>query len=315
MNILVFSDNPSLLNDLLGGAHELAVANGGSASAIIIGPESATTKAIEKGADKVFWLGELEDKLMDDFVPTMVNLVNEQKPAALLIGATIRGKSIAARIAAALNTAVIVNAKEINVVDGVFQAKHMVFGGAVLRVEKPLGDILVATVGTGIFTPVSDAMSNGNVETVSFVQPAIKINKLESKPKKSSASNIGAAKYVVGVGRGFAHQEDLALAKDLADVLGGEVGYTRPVTEGNPPFVEGAPYIGVSGIQLKPELYLAVGISGQTQHVVGINESDVIVSINNDPKALMFHYSDYGIVGDLYEVLPKLTQALRSAKK
>ncbi|HEX3010747.1 MAG TPA: electron transfer flavoprotein subunit alpha/FixB family protein [Syntrophomonadaceae bacterium] len=315
MNIFTFSDSPSLLPEILGGAKELVAEAGGTTTAIIIGSESEAKSAFSMGADKIYWLGELRDRLVDDFVPTIAKLVNEQRPTALLVAATMRGKSIAGRIAAALNTAALVNVKELKVVNGSIQVSHMIYGGGAIRVEQPKGDVLVATVGAGLFAPINlDSSCSGQIETVDFIEPAAKISKLESKPKKSSASNITAAKRVVGVGRGFAAKEDLKIARELANVLGGEVGYTRPVTEGDPPFAEeGEPYIGVSGIQIKPDLYIAVGISGQTQHIVGVNESRIVVCINNEPKALMFRYSDYGIVGDLYEVLPELSKALKGA--
>ncbi|MCM1564710.1 MAG: electron transfer flavoprotein subunit alpha/FixB family protein [Dehalobacter sp.] len=311
MNIFIFSDNATLLPEMLGGANKLVGTSGGSIAAIIIGSESEAMSAASMGADKVYWLGEIGNRIIDDFVPTLNKLIMTEKPAAFLVAATTRGKAVAGRVAAALDMAAIVNAKEIKVVDGSFQVRHIILGGAVIRVEQPLGGTLIATVRSGVFTKaVADTSRSDQLEHVEFVEPVTQITKLESKPKKSNASNIGAAKIVVGAGRGFATKEDLGLARGLADALGGEVGYSRPVTEGNPPFAEGEPYIGVSGIQLKPELYIAVGISGQTQHMVGVNESRVIVCINKDPRAPMFRYSDYGIAGDLYEIVPELTRAL-----
>lgn len=93
------------------------------------------------------------------------------------------------------------------------------------------------------------------------------------------------------------------------------MGYTRPLIEGDPPIVPNEPYIGVSGIQIKPDLYLAVGISGQTQHIVGVNESKIVACINKDPNAPVFRHSDYGIVGDMNELLPALTRAVKKARQ
>jgi electron transfer flavoprotein alpha subunit len=312
MDIFAFSDNPSLLAEILEGANELGAPSGGTTAAIIIGSESDAASAVSMGADKVYWLGEQGDRLIDDFVLTIVKLMTEQRPTALLIAATMQGKSVAGRIAAALDTVAIVNAKEIKEVDGSLQVSHMILGGSVLRVEKPRGDVLIATVGSGLFESAPANPSRiGETVVVEFIEPAVKITKLESKSKKSGGSNIMAAKRVVGVGRGFATKEDLRIAQELADALEGEVGYTRPVTEGDPPFAEGEPYIGVSGISIKPDLFISVGISGQTQHIVGMNESRVVVCVNKESSALMFRHSDYGIVGDLYEVLPAFTQALK----
>lgn len=317
MNILVFSESPSLLAEMIGGAKELVTADGGgTAAAIMIGTESETASAFAMGADKVYWLGEQGDRMIDDYASSIAKLVQDENPAALLVGATIRGKSIAGRVAAKLDTTALVNAKEINNFNGKLQVHHMIFGGGAIRTEQPKDGLLIATVGPGVFSQtIAEPSRTGEIIPVEFFAPAVKITKLESKPKKSGGSNIASAKRVVGVGRGFAEKNDLSIARDLAAALGGEVGYTRPVTEGDPPFAEGEPYIGVTGISIKPDLYIAVGISGQTQHIIGINESRIVVCINKEPNALMFRHSDYGIIGDLYEVVPELTQALRRARQ
>lgn len=315
MDIFVFSDSQESPAELLAGATDLASESGGSVAAIMVGPESEVDKAAAQGAETVYWLGEPEDRMIDDYVPTIIRLIEEKNPAALLISATVRGRAVAGRVAAAFDTTAITGSKDIGVSGGILQATHMVLGGNVLSIDRACGDLLVATIGAGVFSQVENVQSRGQVEAVPFVEPATGVTKLASRPKKSGGSDIATAKRVVGVGRGFAAKEDIALAKELADVLDGEVGYTRPVTEGNPPFVEGEPYIGVSGIQIRPELYIAAGVSGQTQHTVGVNDSKTIVCINSDPNSLMFRYSDYGIVGDLYEVLPVLTQTLKELQK
>lgn len=122
--------------------------------------------------------------------------------------------------------------------------------------------------------------------------------------------NLAAANRIVGVGRGFMNEEDLQLARDLADAIGGEVGCTRPLVEGHGWFDRDA-YLGVSGHRVAPELYVAVGISGQIHHTSGIDEAETIVVVNTDETATMFEFADYGIVGNLYTVLPKMVEALK----
>lgn len=123
--------------------------------------------------------------------------------------------------------------------------------------------------------------------------------------------NLAAATRIVGVGRGFAQADDLQLARDLAEAIGGEVGCTRPLVEGHGWFDRDS-YLGVSGHTVAPEVYIAVGVSGQIHHTAGIDKSDTIVVINNDETAAIFDFADYGIVGDLYQVLPELTAALKN---
>jgi electron transfer flavoprotein alpha subunit len=119
---------------------------------------------------------------------------------------------------------------------------------------------------------------------------------------------------VVCVGRGVAKQEDLALVKELAKVLGGEVACSRPIAE-EMHWLPEEVYLGISGKKVKPDLYVGIGVSGQIQHVTGIRDSKVIFAINRDENAPIFEAADYGIVGDLYQVVPKLIQELTSALK
>jgi electron transfer flavoprotein alpha subunit len=130
-------------------------------------------------------------------------------------------------------------------------------------------------------------------------------------PIESEGADISAAQRLVTVGRGFREKSDLALAEDLAKALGAEIACTRGVAE-DYHWLPIERYIGISGRKVKPELYLGAGVSGQVQHVVGMRDSKVIAAVNNDEKAPIFEAADYGIVGDIYEVLPLLTAALKN---
>nr|NLD41115.1 electron transfer flavoprotein subunit alpha/FixB family protein [Actinomycetales bacterium] len=132
----------------------------------------------------------------------------------------------------------------------------------------------------------------------------------EESSTQARAVNLAAAQRIVAVGRGFRTEEDLQLARDLADAIGAELGCTRPLAEGSD-WMPKNTYIGVSGAVVAPELYIAVGVSGQLHHTAGVNGAGTVVVINDDPSAPYFAESDHGIVGDLYEVLPALTAALR----
>jgi electron transfer flavoprotein alpha subunit len=167
----------------------------------------------------------------------------------------------------------------------------------------------VVTIPPRTFLTPSAATNAGTVETVkadSDVQVAIS----DVTPLGGSGVDVSAATRLVSVGRGFRKREDLKLAEDLAAVLKAELGCSRPVAE-DEHWLPIDHYIGISGHTVKPELYLAVGISGQVQHVVGARESKIIVAVNNDEHAPIFEAADYGIVGDLYEVLPLLTAAVK----
>jgi electron transfer flavoprotein alpha subunit len=127
--------------------------------------------------------------------------------------------------------------------------------------------------------------------------------------KAESEINLSDAKRIIAAGRGFIAEEDLSLARDLAQRIGAEIGCTRPLTEIET-WLPKELYIGVSGLMLTPELYVGIGTSGQMQHMVGVNSAKVIVAINKDKNAPIFKQTDIGLVGDLYRVLPKVNAAL-----
>ena len=139
------------------------------------------------------------------------------------------------------------------------------------------------------------------------------ITLVERKPRQVESVNLAAARRVVSVGRGLEKQEDLALIEELARALEAEVGCTRPIAEGVN-WMARERYIGVSGAMLKPDLFVAVGVSGQVQHMVGATGAKTIVAINKDKNAPVFKQADYGIVGDLYEVVPQLVESLKAGK-
>ena len=155
----------------------------------------------------------------------------------------------------------------------------------------------------------SDTSHQCPTETVPYVAPRHEILCRERRAKAASSVDLSKAKRVVGVGRGLAAQDDLKMVHELAAVLNAEVGCSRPIAEGEN-WMERERYIGVSGVLLKSDLYLTLGISGQIQHMVGGNGAKVIVAINKDKNAPIFNYADYGLVGDIYKVVPALISQL-----
>ena len=303
MKTIVFSEDAGLCAELIGAGKVY-----GSVAAIVVGSAEEAKAAAAFGAD-VFWLNR-EDPLLDNYISTISSLLKEERPRLFLVGATTTGKMVAGRVAASLRTVAVSNAKALKQVGDAIEATQMIYSGGAVRTQKANTGTLVALVRPGFAEP-AEKVEPGTVTEVAVQNPPVRIALKEVKEKPATNDGILTAKTVVGVGGAFDTNEQINLARDLADALGGEMGYTRPLIEGNPPVVPNEPYIGVSGIQIKPDLYIAVGISGQTQHVVGVNESKVIVCVNKDGNAPMFRHSDYGIVGDLYEILPVVTKAIR----
>ncbi len=309
-DIWVFSERKELLAELINGARELATEAGGQVVALVLGPRGANDDALAQGADKVLWLGEPGDNMVEDYVATIAGLVESREPALLLVGATKQGKAVAGRLAADLKTSVITDAKWLQWEDGAIKGQHLIFGGGAVQVEKSAVKVTLATVGAGIFEPGGGG-GQGEVEEVAFVEPAWRLKLREVKPKPPSSVNLAVAKRVVCAGLGIKQKEDLKLVEDLARVLEGEVACTRPLAEGLD-WLPRERYIGVSGAVIKADLYIGVGVSGQVQHTVGITDTRIVVGINKDEKAPIFEQADYGIVGDLYKVVPALTEALKN---
>lgn len=313
--ILVFTEKASLQAELLANATQLAQSNQDIVAAVVIGNQQDVETAFAQGAKKVYSLGEKPaGMVLDGYVPTFAVLTKQQEPRFFIFGATRQGKAIAGRLAADLNLSVITDAKYFSQKDDGLQITHLIFGGGAIRVEKAKTATTIFTQGAGIVDPLPySAGATGEILQVAFVPSSWKVELLERKPKPPASVNLSVAKKVVCAGRGIAKKEDLGMVFELAQLLDGEVAATRPLTEGLD-WLPRERYIGVSGATVKPDLYLSVGVSGQAQHTVGITESRVIVAIDKDHDAPIFAQADYGLVGDLYQVVPALINGLKARK-
>lgn len=301
--VWVFAETHQALPELIGGARQL----GEDVTALVVGERSEAERAIHLGAERAFWLGETgSERLVEDYVESIAALLREHQPDLLLLRSSTRGKVVAGRLAALLGTATLADVKEFGSTDDALTARHMLYGGGAERVEKTTASTAVATVGAGAFEPAEeDATLTGSVSEAEFVPPANPIKLVERRQKEGSGVDLTGAKRVVGIGRGVAKQEDLEIVEHLARALEAEIACTRPLAEGLD-WLPRERYLGVSGAVIKPELYLALGISGQMQHMVGVSDAHIIVAVNKDKQAPIFEQADYGIVGDLYKVVPAL---------
>jgi electron transfer flavoprotein alpha subunit len=307
--VWIFAEKQSFLAQLAAGGRQL----GEKVTAIIVGNREEAEKAIKMGADKVYWLGNpQEGQMLEDYTDTILQLIKKEKPGLLMMQPTKRGKLIAGRLAASLETSVMVDACSIEIIDNKVQVTHMVYGGGAFRIEKATSDTAIVTVGSGVYAAMpEDETRQGSIQELNRIEQAAKVKLVEKKSKGSIVVNLEAAKRVIGIGRGIANQEDIRIVEELAGLIDAEIGCSRPLAEG----VDWLPrerYIGVSGAMLKPDVYFCVGISGQVQHMVGVNQARVIVAINKDKNAPIFQQADFGIVGDLYKVVPGLIEKFKS---
>lgn len=184
---------------------------------------------------------------------------------------------------------------------------RMAYGGLAVATETLVTPVAVLLVGPGVLPP-SDVAGAGVTESVEAA-PSPGLALRETRARGGETVDLAAAKRVVGVGRGFADEADLELAEVLAGRLGAELACSRPIAEGVN-WMPAERYLGVSGATIRPDLYLAIGISGQVQHLVGVRGAKVIVAVNKDKNAPIFAHADFGVVGDLYQVLPALAKSL-----
>ena len=187
-------------------------------------------------------------------------------------------------------------------------AARTIYGGLAEK-ELETEKAVIVTVAPGTFDKQKAATpGSGEVSTVELSASGVEV--VERKEKEASTVNLNDADVVVGVGRGFGKEENVKLAEELAAALGGEIGCSRPVAE-DLHWVAEERYIGISGAVIKPTLYIAGGISGQVQHVYGVRDAKTIVAIDKNENAPIFKVADYYIVGDVTEVLPALTEAVK----
>jgi electron transfer flavoprotein alpha subunit len=303
--IFVFSEDRALAGQLLTPALELKNALGQPITALALSEADAKELAA-LGADKAVVL-ESGNKWMEGFAEAIYSQVSVGGASVLLVGGTLRGKHVAAYVAAKLNAGMTTDAKTLKIEDGKLLATRILYAGLAVC-EEVVALPAVATIRARTFIAPPAAASAGVVEKIA-VEGDARVMLGEVKSTSTAGVDITAANKLVAVGRGFRKQDDLKLAEELAGALQAELACTRGVAE-DEHWLPIERYIGISGQTVKPELYLAVGLSGQVQHMVGCRESKVIVAVNNDERAPIFEAADYGIVGDLYEVLPLLTAAL-----
>ncbi|OUO89775.1 hypothetical protein B5F40_09620 [Gordonibacter sp. An230] len=255
-----------------------------------------------------------EGALFEDCIGSVAASAAERRPDAVLLSTSKRMRLAAACIAAAMGTRVINDTIRVDIEGGALEAEHMAYGGSAFSVERanPGAAVVLLSEGLLLNEPPADALcEEPSVSEAKAGAMPSGFSLVERKPRSAESVNLAAAKRVVSAGRGIAERGDLCLIEQLAEALEAEVGCTRPLAEGSN-WLARERYIGVSGAMIKPELFVAVGVSGQVQHMVGANRAKTIVAINKDKSAPVFKQADYGIVGDLYEVVPQLVAELKA---
>ncbi len=302
--------------EMLGKGREIADALGGKLHAIVIGSQCADLARELGKADAVLCM---MDPRLADFNPTaykhaLGELVRERAPRLVMVGNTSMGMDLAAGVSALLNIPLIAYCNNLRVEEGRLIATAQIYGGKLLAEAEATGDQMVVSVLAGSFS--ADAGKTGTSAPVQEVKPPLSINggagvhfKQLIEPEAADV-DITKQDVLVSVGRGIQSADNLELVEELANALGGAVSASRPIVDNG--WLPKARQVGKSGSTVKPKLYFAVGISGAPEHLEGMRDAPLIIAINSDPKAPIFDVADYGIAADLFDVVPALTERIKS---
>ena len=302
MRVLAFSHYVDLALELISTGKGL-----GEVSLIMTSDQEGRIGEI-RGADEILLCKELDSGDQEGLVELISGLGSEYD--VVLLAGDRRGRELVGQVAHRLGASSAVDVSSLSAEDGKLVIERMTFGGKAVAVEE-LNLPAVISVQKGKFKPLEEG--EPSVREISAPSIDRRIEVLERKEKPKVGVPLDKAEIVVAVGRGFKKKEDLKLAYELADVLGGVVGATRPLAA-DLKWMEEEVWIGISGVRIAPKLLIVVGASGQQQFAAGIMDSKVVVAVNTDPKAPIFEQADYGVVMDLYEFLPVLTKKLRELK-
>ncbi|HNX93578.1 MAG TPA: electron transfer flavoprotein subunit alpha/FixB family protein [Holophaga sp.] len=318
--ILVYSElkdgkirKPSL--EALSEARRLADASGKTVGALFVGADLAgVEEAAAYGADTIVKIegASLAAYSSDAFAAAIADTVKAKGATVLLAAATSTGKDVAPRVAARLDAGYAADVTGLCMAGGKLQAVRPVYAGKANATVDFTSAIQVATTRPNVFAVTANAKA-GAVEALPAPADSFKAVVKEILAKVGGKLDLTEADVIVSGGRGMGSGENFKLLEDLAEALGGVVGASRAAVDAG----WGIPHsqqVGQTGKVVSPTLYIAVGISGAIQHVAGMSTSKVIVAINKDPEAPIFKLASYGIVGDLFTVVPELTAAVKAAK-
>jgi electron transfer flavoprotein alpha subunit len=315
-DILFYSEDDELLHELASLAGELAAQAGGGSYGVVIGndkPAVASALAAERAAGVYLIRAPPEIRNYPEAAAQALEELAAKHPTAFfLVGSTKDGKVVAGRLAARLGCSAASDCATVTFSEGALVVERPAYGGRVKAKISLSGRHAVVGVKARAYPR---AVPSGGPAVVSDVQlaPALESTLVEVRERPSSSVDLTKAEKIVSVGRGLKKKEDLPMIQGLADVIGASVGCSRPLSADLGWLPEEA-HIGLTGIEVKPKAYFAIGISGQLQHLAGVKEAGIMIAVNTDKGAPIFANSDFGIVGDLYQVVPELTRQLAALK-
>jgi len=309
------SKNPtSLTLELLGLGRKLATETGTHLSAILMGSDiyAAAQEVARYGADEVFLLDDagLAQYDPEKYADVLSSFFKDRLPLVLLAGHTSLGQDLLPRLACSLQAALVTDCVGLKQEGGDFLFTRPIYGGNALATQKANTDTIMATLRARVVDAPAAAETAAAVTTVKAAPSSG--SRLDFKGREIVSAKecpLEEAPVVVSGGRGMGGEEAFEQLRELAGLLGGAVGASRPPVDSG--WAPTTCQVGITGKVVAPDIYVAVALSGSTQHLSGMGESGKIVAINKDPEAYIFHVSDYGVVGDWKQVLPAFTATLK----
>ncbi len=291
---------------------KLAASLGTDAIALIIGHSSEASDLSKYGISKVIHVNSTQDDAFDaqTYSHIIASVAKEQNAKVVILSHSANGKGLTGRLAIKLDAGSVSGANALpDLTNGFAVTKSVYSGKAIVKYNIQTEIKVISVMGNSIQPELNE--TTANVQQVSITAPTTKLKVVERKTSEGIVP-LPEAELVVSAGRGMKGPENWGIIEALAKSLGATTACSRPVADADwRPHHE---HVGQTGVAIRPNLYIAAGISGAIQHLAGVNNSKVIVVINKDPEAPFFKAADYGVVGDLFEVVPKLTAAIDKFK-
>ena len=305
--------------EILTRGRKLADKLGVELASILLGyniSDDKLNELIHRGADKVYIVNDsvLENFIVENYSNVLVDLVRKYKPNIIIAGATTSGRTLMPHVAVRVNAGLTADCTGLDIEKGtnnLLQTRPAIGGNILATIKTPNNRPQMATVRVKSTKPAPiDRSRTGKIIKIELKTELIdgKVERIGFRKTEDEAASIQDADIIVSGGRGLRKKENFVLIRQLAKNLGGVVGASRDAVDRG--WISYPHQVGLSGKTVSPKLYIAIGISGSIQHLAGIKTSDIIIAINNDPDAQIFKISDFGIVGDLFEVVPLLNERL-----
>ncbi|MED4351681.1 electron transfer flavoprotein subunit alpha/FixB family protein [Schinkia azotoformans] len=293
------------------------IAEGGEVVAVLIGETVASLGAamIQYGADRVVTVEneQLKNYTPDGYSQALLAVVNAENPEGIVLGHTALGKDLSPKIASKLGSGLVSDCVNVEVTGGNIVFTRPIYSGKAFEKKIVTDGVIFATIRPNNIPPLEkDESRTGDVASLVVDIKDLRSIIKDVVTKASEGVDLSEAKVIVAGGRGVKSAEGFNALKELANLLGGAVGASRGACDAD--YCDYSLQIGQTGKVVTPDLYIACGISGAIQHLAGMSNSKVIVAINKDPEANIFNVADYGIVGDLFDVVPLLIEEFKKVK-